>query len=122
MKIAIPTKNNQVDNHFGHCQFFSVYEVRDAKIITKSNMDSPLGCGCKSNLTDLLNEEGVTKMLAGNMGEGALNKLQNAGIEVLRGCHGNVDDVLKAYLSGFLVDSGELCSSQGKDGEHNCSH
>ena len=27
MKIAIPTKDNQVDSHFGHCEFFSIAEL-----------------------------------------------------------------------------------------------
>ncbi|MFB6342910.1 NifB/NifX family molybdenum-iron cluster-binding protein [Saccharicrinis sp. FJH62] len=128
MKIAVPTRGEKIDDHFGQCNFFSVYEIIDGKIESKTQMDSPQGCGCKSNLTQLLNEQGVTKMLAGNMGDGALNKLTNAGIEVIRGCKGNPDEVMKAYLAGFLIDSGIGCESHlhhhehGHNHEHSCNH
>ncbi|MFB6317114.1 NifB/NifX family molybdenum-iron cluster-binding protein [Saccharicrinis sp. FJH54] len=127
MKIAIPTRGEKVDDHFGHCKFFTVYVVNNGKIEAKSMMDSPQGCGCKSNLTELLKEQGVTKMLAGNMGDGALNKLSAAGIEVIRGCHGNPDEVIKAYTSGYLMDSGIGCESHHNHHEHghhehSCNH
>lgn len=120
MKIAIPTREDSVDNHFGQCNYFSIFEIEDGKIASKDKMESTLGCGCKSNLTQLLQTRGVTKMLAGNMGEGAVNKLTQAGIEVVRGCRGKVDDVMTSYLSGFLIDSGEICASH--DHGHQCKH
>jgi len=29
MKIALPSKGNQVDGHFGHCEHFTVFTVDD---------------------------------------------------------------------------------------------
>jgi len=30
MKIAVPvTTTNQVDGHFGHCEFYSIYTISD---------------------------------------------------------------------------------------------
>lgn len=52
---------------------------------------------------------GVKVLLAGNMGEGAVRVLSNAGIEVLRGCSGDVKTVALNWLNGSLVDSGDLC-------------
>ena len=57
-----------------------------------------------------MQEMGITIMLAGNMGMGAFNKLTMHGISVVRGCHGNIEDVLKAYLDGSIADSAESCS------------
>jgi predicted Fe-Mo cluster-binding NifX family protein len=62
-----------------------------------------------------MQEMGISVMLAGNMGMGAYNKLSAHGIAVVRGCHGKVDDVLKAYQSGALKDSLESCD------HHDCS-
>ena len=59
---------------------------------------------------------GISIMLAGNMGMGAYNKLSAHGINVIRGCHGKVDDVLKAYQNGELKDSLESCD------HHDCNH
>ena len=55
MKIAIPTKeNNQIDSHFGHCEFYSIYTIsEDNVLMDKERMDSPQGCGCKSNIAQV---------------------------------------------------------------------
>lgn len=121
MIIAIPTKNGQVDNHFGHCEFYTLYTVDEGKNITETKrFDAPSGCGCKSGVATTLQEMGVKVMLAGNMGNGALNVLGNNNIKVVRGCSGDVNQVVKAYLEGNLTDSGVGCASHGED--HVCSH
>jgi predicted Fe-Mo cluster-binding NifX family protein len=53
---------------------------------------------------------GVAVMLAGNMGQGALNVLQSQRIEVIRGCSGDVEELVASYLSGNVKDNGEACS------------
>lgn len=119
-KIALPTRNGNIDDHFGHCAFYTIITVNDNNEVAKTEiMPSPEGCGCKSNIAYQLQEDGVTLMLAGNMGMGALNKLSSCGIEVVRGCNGPVMDVVEAYLKGELKDSGEACSHHGEDG-HEC--
>ena len=95
-KIGIPTRDNVVDDHFGHCDHYTVFSVDDQKnLISSERLDSPQGCGCKSNIAFVMQEMGITIMLAGNMGMGAFNKLTMHGISVVRGCHGNIEDVLR---------------------------
>lgn len=118
MKIALPSRGNQIDDHFGHCEYFTVFTVDTAnKEITDSQIvPSPSGCGCKSNIASILAEMGVKVMLAGNMGEGAVRVLNNSGIEVLRGCSGEVKTVASKWLEGSLKDSGDSCHAH----EHGC--
>ena len=73
-------------------------------------MASPEGCGCKSGIAPVLMMMGVTVMLAGNMGQGAKNVLEAQRIEVVRGCSGDVEELVDAYLSGNVKDNGEACS------------
>jgi predicted Fe-Mo cluster-binding NifX family protein len=122
MKIAIPTKGNMVDNHFGHCEMYTVITSDDNKSITKSEiLPSPQGCGCKSNIASTFQEIGVKVMLAGGIGEGAINVLKQHGIAVVRGCTGDVKVLAENYLAGKLVDSGETCAHHhGED--HVCNH
>jgi predicted Fe-Mo cluster-binding NifX family protein len=116
MKIALPSRNNAIDDHFGHCEYFTVYTVDGNKeIIGHEIVPSPTGCGCKSNIASILSEIGVKVMLAGNMGEGAVRVLNNAGIDVLRGCSGDIKTVALNWLEGTLVVSNGVCS------EHECS-
>ena len=121
MKIAVPSCENMVDAHFGHCEYFTVFTVNDKKeIISQENLIPSAECGCKSNLADTLADMGVTLMLAGNMGQGAVNKLQMAGISVVRGCAGNVKAVTEKWLAGTISDSGKACSAH--EHGHNCAH
>lgn len=123
-KIAVPTRNHMVDDHFGHCEAYTVFTINDQNKIEQSEMlPSPQGCGCKSNIATILKEKGVSVMLAGNMGGGALNVLQNQGIEVYRGCVGDVRQLTEAFLAGKISDSGEGCKShEHHEEDHQCTH
>ncbi|MCM0651015.1 NifB/NifX family molybdenum-iron cluster-binding protein [Clostridium swellfunianum] len=116
MKIALPSRQNQIDNHFGHCEYYTIFTVDNntKEIISSETLPSPSGCGCKSNIAQILSEMDVKLMLAGNMGEGAVKVLNNSGIDVLRGCSGDVKTVVLKWLEGSLVDSGDSCH------EHEC--
>jgi predicted Fe-Mo cluster-binding NifX family protein len=117
MKIALPSCQNKIDEHFGHCEYFTVFTIDEQKkIMLEEKISSPAGCGCKSNIARTLAEKGVTLMLAGNMGQGAVNVLNSNGIDVLRGCSGNVKAVTESWLSGNLKDSGIACIQH----QHGC--
>jgi predicted Fe-Mo cluster-binding NifX family protein len=110
MKIALPSYENMVDEHFGNCEYFTVFTVGDQKnIIHEEVVASAAGCGCKTNIAYTLALMGVKYMLAGNVGQGALNVLAMNGIQVLRGCSGNVKEVAQSWLSGNINDSGISC-------------
>ena len=65
MKIAIPTRENAVDNHFGHCEYYTILTVgQDNQILSSETIPSPQGCGCKSNIAGELENMGVSVMLA----------------------------------------------------------
>jgi len=121
MKIAIPTKDGKIDDHFGHCEYYTIAEVaEDNTVVSQSRFDAPAGCGCKSDVATTLREMGVSVLLCGNMGQGAVNKIKEQDITVVRGCAGDVSAILSSYLSGVILDSGLVCSSHGED--HECSH
>ena len=95
--IAIPTRDGMVDDHFGHCAYYTVVTLDEQnQVVKQERLDSPEGCGCKSNIASVMQEMGITLMLAGNMGMGAY--------------------VLNAYLNGELKDSLESCD------HHDCDH
>ena len=130
MKIAVPiTANNQIDDHFGHCEQYGIFTVSEKNEIENVQMISSVqGCGCKSDIASTLASMGVTTMLAGGIGGGAINVLSNAGIQVIRGCSGQASEAVKQYLVGTLADSGSSCQQHdhhhghSQSGEHRCSH
>lgn len=126
MKIAVPvTKENQIDSHFGHCESYGVYTISDNKEISGiKSVESPQGCGCKSDIASVLASDGVTVMLAGGIGGGAINVLNYSGIEVVRGCSGDATEVVKLYLKGLVADSGSSCHQHEAHHQngHVCNH
>ncbi len=124
LKLAVPTRGNIVDSHFGHCESYTIFSVdENKKIVNTEVMPSPQGCGCKSNIASVLKDNGVTVMLAGNMGDGALNVLNRQGITVYRGCSGDVRQVAEAFMQDQINDSGEGCHHHDHEGEgHVCNH
>lgn len=111
MKIAVPTRDGVVDSHFGHCAYYTVFDTdpKTKQILSVSTLESPQGCGCKSGIADQMKQMGITLMLAGNIGQGAVNKLTSCDIAVVKGCSGDVTELVKAYLAGEVQDNPEIC-------------
>lgn len=126
MKIAVPTRGNEVDEHFGHCETYTIFTLdKDNSIIKTEMLPSPQGCGCKSNIASVLQQMGVSVMLAGNMGGGAYNVLSSHEIEVYRGCSGDVRKLVEDFAKGKIEDSNESCPSHEHHHEgsgHICNH
>ncbi|MUU78447.1 NifB/NifX family molybdenum-iron cluster-binding protein [Winogradskyella endarachnes] len=111
-RIAIPiTRDNKIEHHFGHSKFYEIYTFSNAnEIIDLKLVESNKGCSCQSNIINELVDEGVKMMLSGNIGEGAVNKLNDAGISVIRGCTGKSSDVILKYVEGEITDNGINCT------------
>jgi predicted Fe-Mo cluster-binding NifX family protein len=111
MKVALPSRDNQVDDHFGHCEFFTIFTINEAReIIGDEKLQPGTGCGCKSNVVLQLAALGVETMLAGNIGAGAIDLLGAHGIRVVRGCSGDIRKAVEAWLDGVTADSGKTCT------------
>lgn len=124
MKIAVPTKESIVNDHFGHCDAYSIFTINQmGKIINTEILPAVEGCGCKSNIAEILQEQGVKVLLAGNMGAGAYKRLNNVGIRVYRGCSGEIVQLAQDYIEGKITDNGQGCDHHHEHGEgHQCSH
>ena len=119
MKIAIPFHNGYVNEHFGHSENFAVFTVNpDNQIVDRTVIKADEGCGCKSGIGAVLASEGVTLMLAGNIGGGAIHHLYTEGIEVIRGCSGPAEDVIIDYLNGAVTDGGQTCEQHAGCDSH----
>lgn len=120
MKIAVPSRDGQVDEHFGHCKEFLVFRVEGKNLVEEPAIPSPESCGCKSGVAADLARAGVSHLVAGNMGEGALRVLGAHGIIAIRGASGDAKAAAQAFLDGRLADSGAGCAGHGEG--HECHH
>jgi predicted DNA-binding protein (UPF0251 family)/predicted Fe-Mo cluster-binding NifX family protein len=121
MKIAVPSNGGLVDEHFGHCKEYLIFRVEGATLVSEETIASPENCGCKSGVAGDLAAAGVTHIVAGNMGEGAVRVLGSHGLTVIRGASGDARAAAEAFAKGALADSGVGCAGHGESG-HECNH
>jgi predicted Fe-Mo cluster-binding NifX family protein len=116
MKIAIATEGTNVFGHFGKCENFTLVEVDNNEVKSKtviSTLENQHGL-----LPAFLASHNVNVVIAGGMGEGAKQKLDQNNIEAITGVSGSVEEAINSYINGILKSSGANCSSH----EHSHSH
>jgi predicted Fe-Mo cluster-binding NifX family protein len=117
MKIAVTTQGDQIFQHFGQCLTFTVFSVENGVIKDRTAIDASQNG--HSALAGFLKGAGVDVVICGGIGDGAKKML--AGLELISGVEGNIDDAVSAYLSGRLNDQGGSCSHEDHDHAHTCS-
>lgn len=110
MKLAVTFENEQVFQHFGHTEYFKIYEIENNSI-KNSEVISTGGTGHEA-LAVFLRERNIESLICGGIGGGAKAALESNGIKIMGGVKGNADEAVKALLEGKLVYSSEA----------NCSH
>ena len=118
MKIAVTYDNGNVFGHFGRTEEFKVYTVENNEVISVEIIASN-GAG-HSALAVALADHDIDVLICGGIGQGAVNALSAADIQVVPGASGNTDEVVSAYLKGELETSGANCDHHHGEGEHCC--
>ena len=112
MKIAVTyNTDGTVFQHFGHTRYFAVYDVKDGNIAKKQIIDAE--DSGHSALGRFLAVNGVSLLICGGIGAGAINVLSEVGIKVIYGAVGSTDEAVKNYLAGHLYST-----SAGACGHH----
>jgi predicted DNA-binding protein (UPF0251 family)/predicted Fe-Mo cluster-binding NifX family protein len=119
MKIAVTSENNQVFQHFGHTPEFTVFTVEDGKVVSKQTL--PCGGTGHGALAGLLQEGGIDLLICGGIGGGAQMALAEAGIKLVGGASGDVDEVIAAFLNGELeLNPHFQCHHNDGEAGHSC--
>lgn len=79
-KVAIPLENGQLCAHFGHCQQFALIKVEENKVVSEDYITPPPHE--PGLLPGWLAEFGVTDIIAGGMGQRAINLFNEQNIKV----------------------------------------
>jgi predicted Fe-Mo cluster-binding NifX family protein len=117
MKIAIARDGSYVSQHFGHCEGYAIYYVKDGIIFRQEDLESP---GHQPGvLPGFLAEHQVTHILAGGMGPRAVDLFHEQGIEVIVGVSGPVDRIAQDLIAGRIVPGESSCTHE--EG-HSCNH
>lgn len=110
MKIAVPTAQNKLCLHFGHCEVFTFFEIEDGEIKnTEAHTPPPHAPGI---IPPWVAKNGATLVIAGGMGQRAINLFNEQGVQVIVGAQ---PDEPKAVVEAYLAENLEL-------GTNTCSH
>ena len=104
MKIAIsatsPTLDAEVDPRFGRCSYFIIADpaTKDFEAVDNSSATAAGGAGISA--AQMIVGKGVGAILTGNCGPNAFNVLEAAGIKVMTGVSGTIQEAVEGYKSG----------------------
>lgn len=122
MVVAICFEKGRVAQHFGHTKEFKIYEVTPKKEEVEFYYVEAKGEGC-SALVPILKANKVNVLVCGGLGQGAYNHLTEAGIIVVPGVEGEVDDVFGQLMEGTLEHGeGPNCDHHDEEKDHHCHH
>ena len=124
MKIAIPTENNRLCAHFGHCESFTFAEVdpQTKEILNIENKIPQEGISCQS--ANWIAQQGANVVLAGGMGVKPMAAFEQCGVKVISGCPElPVEDIIKEYLNSTLKTGENACAGEHSHcGGHHKGH
>jgi predicted Fe-Mo cluster-binding NifX family protein len=105
MKVAVSSTGNAlssaVDPRFGRCANFIIVDLEsmDFEVLENSqNLNLPQGAGIQAGQTIANSQAEV--LITGNCGPKAFMVLEQAGIKVITGAGGTVEEVIERYKKG----------------------
>jgi predicted Fe-Mo cluster-binding NifX family protein len=107
MKLAIAQDEGRVSAHFGHCEGYAIYQIRDSVIYRHEELASPPHEPGK--LPEFLASHDVTHVIAGGMGPKAADLFGRSGIHVILGVSGPVDIIAQDFIAGRIVPGESSC-------------
>ena len=128
--IALPTEDGAtLCQHFGRARYYKVVEVTDGKVVSTELRDKFAHvCGDPAMDSGLTHEEihnrladaahGCDTVIAGGMGQGAMDALTAAGMKVIQTDMVNLDDIIAAYTAGTLTNVAGQMHCCHHEGEH----
>ena len=107
-RIAIPLENGVLCAHFGHCQAFAIVEVKDNVIASVQEIVPPEHQ--PGLYPKWIAQHGVSDVIAGGMGQHAINLFNEQHINVFVGAPIKKANVLvDDFLAGNLSLSANYC-------------
>lgn len=104
MKIAItssgPTLESSVAPRFGRCGYFLIVDPQTMEYEAVENSNATLGGGAGIQSAQLLSRSGADTVLTGNCGPNAFRTLEAAGIQVIVGVSGSIQEAVEQYKAG----------------------
>jgi predicted Fe-Mo cluster-binding NifX family protein len=111
MNIAVsatgPGLDAAVDPRFGRCGYFIIADVETMQCEAIENSSALASGGAGISAAQMIAGRGVDAVLTGNCGPNAFQVLYAAGIKVVTGVSGTVQDAIQSYKTGLLLPTSQ---------------
>jgi predicted Fe-Mo cluster-binding NifX family protein len=119
--LAFPLENGILCAHFGHCEKFAIVEVENDNIVDIKELTPP------EHVPGLyprwVASFGVTDVIAGGMGQQAINLFNQQGINAFVGAPlKSATELTKEFVSGNLTLNANYCNHDHNHDHDNCQH
>jgi predicted Fe-Mo cluster-binding NifX family protein len=109
VKVAIPTRGEDlsadVEIRFGRCPRFLIVDSESMEFRVVDNPGATMGGGAGVRAAQLVVDEGVQAVIAGEVGPKAFSVLEAAGIRVLARITGTVRDAVELLDARMVEDT-----------------
>jgi predicted Fe-Mo cluster-binding NifX family protein len=109
MKIAVSSSDNkldgQVDPRFGRCQYFIIVDPDTMEFEAVSNESAMASGGAGIQAAQNIANLGANIVITGNVGPNAFQTLNAAGIKIVTGASGTVQEAIEKYKNGELQET-----------------
>ncbi len=107
MKVAITAQGDNlasnVDLRFGRCRYFILVDTDSDEVKALDNTDSAnLAGGAGIQAAELVANSGAGVLITGHCGPKAFRTLNAAGVKVVIGAEGTVEQALESFKRGEL--------------------
>lgn len=119
MRIAIPFYEGMIFQHFGHSRQFKIYEIENHQVLMEMIVE-PEGSSHDA-VAELLRSMDVRVVICGNIGEGAMQALNAAGIVFYGGVSGEADGAITSLINGRLSYDPNIRCAEHHDCGGDCS-
>ena len=106
MKIAVSAMqaslDADIDPRFGRCRYFLIIDPETMQFEAVENVSGMASGGAGIATAQMVAGRGVEAVLTGNCGPNAFQVLSTAGVKVVAGVSGKVQDAVDSYKAGKL--------------------
>lgn len=121
LRIGFPTNDEvTIEEHFGHCEKFVVYSIKDREIVEKEVLIAPEHA--PGAYPKFIADNKIEVIITGGLGKKAIDLIKANGGEIILGASGNIKDALEAYQAGNLISKGSPCNHHHHEEGHKCKH
>jgi predicted Fe-Mo cluster-binding NifX family protein len=108
VKIALPTIDQKLCSHFGHCESFAIYQVENKEIIGETWLEPPPHQ--PGILPEWLAKQGITHVITSGIGQRAIQLFTVRDISVIVGVASKpAKELVNDYLNNQLSEGQNSC-------------